>query len=241
MESPGRNYTVDGECCSHCGRPVQPSRIDIKYIIREISSVLSFKKGILFTIKELLIRPGQSVRSFILEDRHRLVKPIIFVIFCSFIYTILQQLLHFEDAYFENAYKEIDSESASMVIIEWTRNHYGYANILTGFFIALWLKILFRKYAYNFFELVVLLLFLAGITTLIYSVFGIVEAFSGLRLFYVSVSIGIIYTSWAIGQFYGKKNYMNYLKGLLSFLLGTLLFSISAATLGITIDAIINQ
>ena len=241
MERPSSNHIVDGKYCSHCGRPVQPSRIDIKYIIREIGSVLSFKKGILFTIKELLIRPGQSVRSFILEDRHRLVKPIIFVIFCSFIYTILQQLLHFEDAYFENAYKEIDSESASMVIIEWTRNHYGYANILTGFFIAPWLKILFRKYAYNFFELVVLLLFLAGITTLIYSVFGIVEAFSGLRLFYISVSIGIIYTSWAIGQFYGKKNYMNYLKGLLSFLLGTLLFSISAATLGIVIDTMINQ
>ena len=241
MERPSSNHIVDGKYCSHCGRPVQPSRIDIKYIIQEIGSVLSFKKGILFTIKELLIRPGQSVRSFILEDRQRLVKPIIFVIFCSFIYTILQQLLHFEDAYLENAYNEIDSESTSIVILEWIRNHYGYVNILTGFFIALWLKILFRKYDYNFFELVILLLFLAGITMLIYSVFGVVEAFSGLRLFYISGLIGVIYTSWAIGQFYGKKNYMNYLKGLLSFLLGTLLFSISAATLGITIDIIIKQ
>ena len=149
MECPSCNHAVDGKYCSNCGRPVQPSRIDIKYILREIGSVLSFKKGILFTIKELLIRPGQSVRSFILEDRNRLVKPIIFIIFCSFIYTILQQLLHFEDAYLENAYNEIGSELASLVILEWIRNNYGYANILTGFFIALWLKILFRKYDYN--------------------------------------------------------------------------------------------
>lgn len=241
MECSGCNHTVDGKYCSNCGRPTQLPRIDLKYIIQEIGSVLSFKKGILFTIKELLIRPGQSVKSFLLEDRHRLVKPIIFLIFCSFIYTILQQLLHFEDTYFESVYDEIGSESATLVIFEWTRNNIGYANILAGIFIALWLKILFRKYDYNLFELLILLLFLTGIGMLIYAVLGIVEAFSGLRLFYVSGLIGLIYTSWAIGQFYGKKNYMNYLKALLSYLLGSVLFSISAAILGIAIDMLTNQ
>jgi hypothetical protein len=36
-------------------------RIDGTYIINEISSVIFLDKGILYTIKELLIRPGDTV------------------------------------------------------------------------------------------------------------------------------------------------------------------------------------
>ena len=68
-------------------------RIDGKYIWNEISSVLNFEKGLFYTIRELLIRPGETVREFIQKDRNRLVKPIIFIIICSFIYTIIQQIL----------------------------------------------------------------------------------------------------------------------------------------------------
>ncbi|MEM1136049.1 MAG: DUF3667 domain-containing protein [Bacteroidota bacterium] len=240
MKCSSCDHIVDRNYCSNCGRPNHLLRIDIKYILHEIGSALSFKKGILFTIKELLIRPGKSVKSFILEDRNRLVKPIIFLIFCSFIYTILQQLLHFEDVYYEDVYNEINSNSASFMIFNWVRNNYSYANILSGIFMAIWLKILFRKYDYKVFELIVLWLFIAGIGMLIYSAVGIIETFSGLRLFYVSGIIGLIYTCWAIGEFYGKRNFLNYLKALLSYVLGLLLFSVSAAILGRTIDAIIN-
>ncbi len=88
---------LTGSFCSNCGHPKILKRIDGKYIISEIGSVLNFDKGILFSIKELLIRPGQNVRNFIHKDRNRLVKPIFFIIICSLIYTIVQQFLHFED------------------------------------------------------------------------------------------------------------------------------------------------
>ncbi|MCG8340527.1 MAG: DUF3667 domain-containing protein, partial [Cytophagales bacterium] len=168
----------------------------MKYIIQEIGSVLSFKKGILFTIKELLIRPGQNVKTFIHEDRNRLVKPIIFVIFCSFIYTILQQLLHFEDAYVR--YTENSIDSVTLAIFQWIQANYGYANILMAIFFAFWIKLLFRKYGYNFFEILILLCFIFGIGMLIYSFFGVIEALSQLGLFQVGGLIGFVYTSWAI-------------------------------------------
>ena len=241
MECRNCKHITNGKYCSNCGQPTQFPRIDFKYILQEIGSALSFKKGILFTIKELLIRPGPSIKSFILEDRNRLVKPILFIIFCSFVYAIIQELLHFEDAYFENAYDKVGSDqSAILVLFEWIRNNYGYANILMGVFMALALKILFWKYDYNLFELLILLLYLTGVGMLIYSILGIVETFSGLSLFFVSGFIVVIYTSWGIGQFFGKRNFMNYIKGLLSYLLGFFLFSFSAVILGMTIDAMIN-
>ena len=73
--------------CSNCGQPTSLKRIDGHYIIHEIEHVLHFERGILYTVKELLINPGQTIRNYILENRSRLVKPVIFIIVASLIYT----------------------------------------------------------------------------------------------------------------------------------------------------------
>ena len=73
-------------------------RIDGRYVWDEISSVLNFEKGFLYTTKELFLRPGKTVREFIQKDRNRLVKPIIFIIICSFIYSIIQQIFRYRRA-----------------------------------------------------------------------------------------------------------------------------------------------
>jgi hypothetical protein len=66
---------LSGEFCAQCGHPQTLKRIDGTYILSEIGSVFNFEKGILFTIRELLIRPGENVQNFIHRDRNRLVKP----------------------------------------------------------------------------------------------------------------------------------------------------------------------
>lgn len=229
---------IRGKYCSYCGQPTELPRIDIKYIIQEIGSVLSFKKGILFTIKELLIRPGPNVKTFILEDRNRLVKPIIFVIFCSFIYTILQQLLHFEDEYVR--YTDGSIDSVTIAIFQWIQANYGYANILIAVFFAFWIKLLFRKYGYNFFEILILLCFIFGIGMLIYSFFGFMEALTHLRLFQVGGLIGFVYTLWATAQFFDVRKKMNYVKGLLAYILGLVSFAIAATAVGVLADLIMK-
>lgn len=233
------NEVPDGKNCSYCGKPIQLRRIDGKYIIEEIGSVLSFKKGILFTIRELLLRPGQNIKAFILEDRHRLVKPVIFVIFCSFIYAILQQLLHFEDGYIHYDSDTQDQVSATRIMFEWIQANYGYANILIAIFMTPWIKVLFRKYSYNIFEILILLLFVFGIVMLISSFFGILEALTGLGFLYIGGVIGFIYPSWAIGQFFDRRKAMNYVKGFLSYTLGLLFFMVIIVLLGKFLDLIL--
>lgn len=239
MECTNRNSPISGKYCSNCGRPIQPPRIDGKYIVQEISSVLSFKKGILFTIKELLIRPGQNIRAFILEDRHRLVKPVIFVIFCSFIYTILQQLLDFEDGYID--FPSGTQESTSIAIIKWIQAYYGYANILIAFFIAFWAKVLFRKSNYNFFEVLVLIFFVSGIVMLIYLFFGVMEALTNFKLMYIGGTFTFVYASWAIGQFFDGRKIANYVKGFLSYTIGLLSATFTAVLLGMLVDIIFKN
>jgi len=226
---------VNQNYCPNCGAPFTLTRINGRYVFKEITSVLNFDKGILLTIKELLIRPGQNIKYFIHEDRNRLVKPLIFIIICSLIYTVAQQLLHFEEGYVD--YGEFN-ESAVAKIFGWIQNHYGYANIIMAIFIALWIKLFFRKYNYNFFEIIILLCFVMGVGMLIYAIFGIVESATKIRVLYFGYYLGLGYTSWAIARFFDKNKKVNYLKGLLSYLLGMITFSTVAAILGVVIDLI---
>ncbi len=219
--------------CSNCGFPKELKRIDKQYLIDEIGSVLNFDKGIFYTTKELLIRPGKTVREFILDDRNRLVKPIVFIIVCSLIYTIFQQLFHFEDGYVNYSFGK---DSASTSIFEWISKNYGYSNFLMAVFIALWIKIFFRKYGYNFFEILILLCFTMGIGMLLFAFFGIIDSLTNLKVVDKGFLIGILYIIWAIGQFFEKKKYINYLKAFLSYFLGLITFTIGVLLIGLLID-----
>ena len=156
-----------GKFCSACGQPREVRRIDGRYILYEIGSVFNFEKGILYSKRELLIRPGKTIREFILSDRNRLVKPIIFIIICSLIYTVTSQLFHWEDGYVAYEHSE---NTATTVIFAWIQNNYGYANIIMGAFVAFWTKILFRKYDFNFFEILIVICFVMGIGMLLFSI-----------------------------------------------------------------------
>ena len=131
------NHELSGKYCSNCGRPASIKRIDSHYITHEILHVLHFEKGILFTVKELLTRPGQNVREFIAVDRAKLVKPIIFVVITSLVYSLVNHLFHVEDGYVSYH----GEKNATSSIFDWVQAHYGYANMIMSVFIALWLRL----------------------------------------------------------------------------------------------------
>jgi hypothetical protein len=227
------SYVVNQNYCPNCGQPSKLKRIDSHYILHEIEHVLHFEKGIFYTIKELLVRPGQNVRAFISENRNRLVKPIIFVIVSSLIYTIISHFFHLEEGYV--AYNDAKS-SATGVIFNWIQNHYGYANIIMGVFIAFWIKLFFRKYGYNFFEILILLCFVMGVGMLLFSVFAVLEGVTQLHLMQVAGIVGFIYCAWAIGQFFDKTKMANYLKAFAAYVLGMITFTFAAMFVGFVIE-----
>ena len=225
--------------CPNCGEPAKLKRINGHYIMHEIEHVLHFERGILYTVRELLINPGQSIRNFISENRSRLVKPIIFIIVTSLIYTIISHYFHIEDEYVKQ--QGLPENSAVVKILKWLQGNYGYMNILTGGFIALWLKVFFKKYGYNFFELLIMLCFVLGISMLIFAFFSLIEGLTDIKLLSVAGIIGIIYLIWAVGNFFEKNKIGNYFKALLSYILGFITFFIAFGLIGITIDLLIKN
>ncbi|WP_300664908.1 DUF3667 domain-containing protein [Fluviicola sp.] len=229
---------VSGQFCSNCGGPATLKRVDGHYVIHEIQHFLHFEKGIPYTVRELLIRPGKSIREFISVDRNRLVKPILFLIVCSLIYTFISHFFHVET---ESESVKMLKGSALLALLEWIEHHYGYANILMGLCIALWLKLFFGKYNYNFFELLILLCFVIGIGMLIFTIFSITEGLMQTRLTTLSTFGSLIYPSWAIGQFFDQKKVINYVKAFISYLLGGLMFFIIVGFIGIFIDVLMKH
>ena len=216
------NKELTGEFCSNCGFPKEPKRINRQYIFDEISSVVNFNKGIFYTIKELFIRPGDTVKRFIDGDRKRIVKPIIFLIICSLIYAIGQQFLSYETGFVTIDYEDQNTPPIIFEIINWFSRNYDYTNILMAIFIAIWIKLFFRKYNYNYYEIYVLLCFIMGISMLIQTLSGIIDSIIDFPVLDTGVFIVLIYSSWAIGQFFDRKKKINYMKGFLSYIFGTI-------------------
>ena len=204
----------------------------------EIEHLLHVEKGFLYTTKELVSRPGESIQGFLSENRTKLVKPILFIIVSSLIYSVIIHFFHIEDGYVK--YENIETNSTTL-IFKWIQDHYGYSNIIMGVFIALWIKVFFRKYQYNFFEILILLCYVMGVGMLILALFAALEGISNIQLMQISSIISFIYSAWAIGQFFDKHKMINYVKSFFAYLLGFISFGIAALLLGTGLDLIIKH
>ena len=227
------NTEIDYNFCPNCGQPKNLKRIDKQYIMHEIEHVLHFERGILHTVKELFTNPGKNIRKYLTESRTRLVKPVIFIFLTSLLYMLINNFFHIEDAYVNN---NVFDNSLILKIINWIQSHYGYANLLTGIFIAIWLKILFKKYDYNFYELLIMLCFVMGISMIIFSVFALIEGLVHFKLLGFASIISFLYLILSIVSFFNDKNIGNYFKAIIAFLFGSITFYIIIIAIGATLD-----
>jgi hypothetical protein len=237
------NEPVEWDYCPKCGQPVQLKRIDRQYVIREIGDFFFATKGMVYTINRVLISPGKSVKQFLTEDRHRFVKPITFVIITSLFYSIINYFfkIEVENLVIKSSIIDISIGGIDVygieIIFRWMAENYAYSLILTGLLMAFWLKIFFKKYGYNLFEIFILLCFISGISTLVLSVGVILQWFTQIEIIN---KIAGLYMIWAVGHFFDKKKVASYAKTLLSFILGNIVFAACSVGVGFLIDLIIK-
>ncbi|OYU79908.1 MAG: hypothetical protein CFE23_11675 [Flavobacterium sp. BFFFF1] len=226
---------IDHNFCGQCGHPAQLKSIDHHYVSHELLHLLHFEKGFLFNAKELFLRPGNSIRMFIKEDRTKHMKPIAFLIFCALLYTFVYN--YFKPAGSAHAAETTETQSTVAVMQHWVTTHFGYAYVLISVFLAFWTKVFFRKQGYNFYEIITLLCFILGQGLLLTMV---VLPFVGILNNYVFAAIAIsttmIYPTFAIGQFFGSRKAINYVKAAVVFLLGNLSFYLTVLLIGTAID-----
>jgi hypothetical protein len=230
------NFEVSHTYCPNCGRAAAVKRINGNYLLHEIEHVLHFDRGILYTLKVLLFKPGIHIKRFLSDDRSRLVKPIIFIIITSLVYTLISHFFHIEGMVDQS----IPEGSTAEKIMIWTESHLGYSNIIMVALIALLLKLLFRKYDYNYFEILILLCFVMGFAMLIFATFILLEGLTHVDFKLVASIVAIGYCSWAIGNFFRPGHLTSYIKAFLAYIMGTTSYLLLSILIGNLIDGILR-
>lgn len=233
------NNQITENFCPKCGQQAVLKRINGHYIFHEIFHLFHLEKGFLYNVKELLIRPANSIREFILENRNKHMKPIGFLIFSAVFYTFVYH--YFKPVKIEDSADSYFKGSHVEVIQHWVDTHFGYTFILTSFFIAVWIKLFFKKYGYNFFEIMTLLCFISGQGMLIIGLLLPFHSFFNQNINNVLlISTTMLYPTIVIGQFFDKTKVISYVKAFIAYILGKVLFLFSVIGLGLMVDFIVK-
>lgn len=217
------NTPSDSKYCPSCGHPMKVKRIDRHFITHElIHSIFHVDGGIFYTIKELAIRPGPSIRRYVdgEAERFRHFKPFGFLIITSLIYGFVSHYI---------GYREPETEADyGTFLIKWLESNDKYAALLSVVFIAPVLRFIFyRKQSFNIFEYIILLSFITGQVMLA----GVLaEALTGILHSEIPGDVYMVllflFYGWAIGGFFGVKGIGGYLKAFLAYFVSIILFMI---------------
>ena len=219
------NEPIVGNYCSNCGQPAKLKRIDHHYIIQELGDFFYANKGMVYTIRKVLTSPGDSVRQFITEDRYRFVKPITFLFLTTLVYALVAHLFNISLEDVSPIKVDTGEDAPVSYFANWIMGNPRYTVTMIVLFVALWVKIFFRKAGYNYFEIFILMCFISGITTLIDTIGVMIQGVTHLKSTQFSI-IGLIFHIWAIGQFFDQKKVSGYIKAFLSYTLGALTLGI---------------
>lgn len=196
--------------CSNCGQPTKTGRIDFHYLIHEIQhSIFHIDKGILYTFRELTLRPGSTLKGYLWGKRVNHFKPFAFVIILGAIYSFA---VHFLDVYPE---KDIlptytSKEAAEFAkynneIFDLVYNHYALSMLTLIPIFALSSFLFFKKTGYNYWEHLIIYSYIAGIQITIMLILYLVYYLTRSHwIIGLSAIFSYIYNIWVLIQLFGE-------------------------------------
>jgi ribosomal protein L32 len=153
-----------GNFCSNCGQSANTHKLNMHTILHYLQhGLFNFDKGILYTAKELLTRPGHTIREFLEGKRVRHSQPFSFVVVLATFYGLLYHYLVFSRVKTTLIEPADDITGASRKIVTWITENYAFdclIMIITATFVSC---VVFKKKKYNLAEHLVLNTFLIGL------------------------------------------------------------------------------
>ncbi len=88
IDGPGQKF------CPACGQPTPAHRIDWHFLGHELEhSVLHMDRGVLYSLKELMLRPGHLMRAYLDGQRAKQVKPLLLLMITAAAVVLLGKYL----------------------------------------------------------------------------------------------------------------------------------------------------
>ncbi|KAA9327076.1 DUF3667 domain-containing protein [Hymenobacter busanensis] len=183
--------TLHDHFCARCGQSADTHRFTTRHLLHEIPhSIWHVDKGLLYTLREMLLRPGAALRGYLAGQRRPHFAPLSFMLLLVSISTFLMSALHIvpfdmSDASVPAATRRMQLEMFGPLI-----------KYMSWFFVlglpltaALTRRVL-RRGGFNYAECILINAFVIGATTAVTMCFiPLMRVFSG--------SAGIVLVTWA--------------------------------------------
>lgn len=216
-----------GNFCNHCGQEANTTRLNSRFLWNDVQQgLLNFDRGLFFTLKQLSLRPGASIREFVEGKRVNFSSPIAFVLVLATIYAALFHFFHVD--MFQNINHTPNSyDDTYYKLTESIVNHYALYSLGMIPFSAIVSYVIFRKQGYNYIEHLVLNIYLTGqriyCHILLFPLLIIFNEHTTMRFIsWLTQGIDILLLLWCYSQFFNKlKRWKTWLLSLLSY---TMLF-----------------
>ncbi|SBW01238.1 DUF3667 domain-containing protein [uncultured Dysgonomonas sp.] len=223
---------VTDNYCSICGQSVHTSRITPLHLVEELQyGLLHINKGLLYTVKELLVRPGTTMKNYLAGKRVKYMKPFLFLIIWGAVYSLVFHFFHFFPM------KEMNNPDNEVLryipLYDWYSSHYSIVMLLTLPFFALSTYFLFYKSRYNYIEHLVVFSYINGAKTIILLLFyPLIYITKSTEVYHIVHIIATVYVIWGVSQFFKTSSWLKatgkvVLAMILAFLLITVIFTIA--------------
>lgn len=174
---------VEGNFCAHCGQSRQVGRINFSNFLQELSTtVFQIDRGLFFTIWEMVVRPGVSLRNFLEGKRKPYFKPFAFLLTLSTIYILLAEITDL-DTWFDAFYSgwmagatANQQDTNAEKVLGWFVINYRFSTLILLPVFSLSSYLCFKKFGYNYLEHVVINCYISGMQALLYFICMIGEA-----------------------------------------------------------------
>lgn len=203
-------HRFEGNFCDNCGQNSKVQRINFSYLVNEIpNSIFQINRGFLFTLKELVIRPGASIREFLSGKRKRHYKPVAFLLITSTLYVLITYLTDrntiMEDLVFgfRNGAKG-EAQASEQAVLDWISKYQAYVTLLILPLYSLASYSAFSKSKYNYFEHLVINIYIMAFQIVIYLILGFIF-FKENILLITPIVIGMAYNMWTYNQLFDDK------------------------------------
>ena len=247
----GNNVSEEQKFCPNCGQKTDTHKINFHFLLHEIQhGIFHVDKGILFTIKELFLRPGFTIKEYVEGKRKSHFPPVTFIMILGALASFLNKFLnnHFVNDEFDIKHNQLTPENKAIItkikflldnyktVAEWINHHFAIFMLLVIPFIALGIYLAFKKYKrYNYAESLVISTFIVGQSLVIYIITlplrKINESLNGIG-FYVMFGM-FVFT--LIQIFNDKPFWKVMIRSLLSIFFVWLIIMLSGLLLGIYI------
>ena len=215
-------------------------RISMRSIYESILAVFNFEKGLSFTIKNLLLRPGITLRNYLYStERLKHIKPINFLFLMVTIATFLTlQFIKSTNPEILNGTQINDPMNGSSINLEnllsdkgndafvifnkMMNRYYHIFQLLKVPFFALATFWIFGKRKYNYAEHLVMNAYIIGLITFLF-IIAFPAMLINMKMFAVLILLSTIYMFVVYMLVYNEKSFKGLLKAIASYLLASIL------------------